>query len=121
MEYKRLSRFFFQRRLKSKSVLEVQYVSEQRNEVGLPSLMAFNGETACTQQGICNLFSAKFTSVFEDEHLPASVIFTAANNKPAANYTLGSVDLDEETILGAEHFGSRHSSSPDLMMFLRFV
>ncbi|XP_055634044.1 uncharacterized protein LOC129774350 [Toxorhynchites rutilus septentrionalis] len=41
-----------------------KYVDEQRKESGLPLSMFHNGQSASDVQGICNLFSAKFSSLF---------------------------------------------------------
>lgn len=60
--------------------------------------MVFNGETASTQQEICDLFSAKFASVFEDEQLSADHIATAARNVPLANQSIGNIEVNVESI-----------------------
>ncbi|XP_062540753.1 uncharacterized protein LOC134208822 [Armigeres subalbatus] len=104
-EYKRISRYHFlryqrgiQRRLRSHPKSFWSYVNEQRKETGFPSSMVFNSESASTQQGICNLFSAKFASVFEDEQLPVDVVTTAASNVPLANQSLGDIEVNVEAI-----------------------
>ncbi|XP_062539101.1 uncharacterized protein LOC134207392 [Armigeres subalbatus] len=104
-EYKRISRYHFlryqrgiQRRLRSHPKSFWSYVNEQRKETGFPSSMVFNSESASTQQDICNLFSSKFPSVFDDEQLPVDVVTTAASNDPLANQSLGDIEVNVEVI-----------------------
>ncbi|XP_062538218.1 uncharacterized protein LOC134206505 [Armigeres subalbatus] len=103
-EYKRLSHFYFkryQRRiqqwLKSHPKSFWNYVNEQRKEVGLPSSMVYNGVMASTQQEICNLFSAKFASVFVNERLSNDSITSAAATE---NFLLQPCEIPNENMIG---------------------
>ncbi|XP_062537612.1 uncharacterized protein LOC134205922 [Armigeres subalbatus] len=128
-EYKRLSRFYFKRyqrrirqRLKSHPKSFWNYVNEQRKEVGLPSSMVYNRVMASTQQEICNLFSAKFASVFVNERLSNDSITSAAGNVPLTNQTLKAVDVSTDTIArAATRLKTSYKSGPDgvLSVFLK--
>ncbi|XP_062541858.1 uncharacterized protein LOC134209853 [Armigeres subalbatus] len=120
-EYKRVSRFYFKRyqrriqqRLKSHPKSFWNYVNEQRKEVGLPSSMVYNGVMASTQQEICNLFSAKFASVFVSERLSNDSITSAAGNVPLTNQTRNAVDVSADAIArAATRLKTSYKSGPD--------
>lgn len=76
--------------------------------------MFYNGETAGTQKEICDLFSVKFASVYEDERLTSHSVHAAAGNVPLANQTLSLVDVDSESISNAAlHLKTSLKPGPD--------
>lgn len=58
-----------QKKLKSNPKGFWKYINEQLKEIGLPSSMFLGDKTASNTEDICQLFAAKFSSMFTQEDL----------------------------------------------------
>lgn len=91
-----------------------KFVNENRRESGLPTSMRLGEDEADCAEGICELFSMKFASVFSNEPITEEEVLNAVGNLPHREPAMTTIDLDEAAVLAAvTKLKSSASPGPD--------